>query len=57
VFRPSTEGIAATKQEDGRWDSVVYLDPTMADARNREREYMGLADKGKEWLFRKMGRA
>jgi hypothetical protein len=54
VFRPSTEGILTTKRENGQWESTENLERA---ARNREREYVGLADKGKEWLFRKMGRA
>ena len=46
VFRPSGEEIAAAKRENASWEN------TIADETRRRKE-MGLADKGKEWLFGK----
>jgi len=48
VFRPSEEEILTARRDNAAWESVISGETT------RNRREMGFADKGKEWLFKKM---
>lgn len=61
VFRPSPEEVVKMKADSRKWESAVgderSVDKEREEERERERKAeMGIAERGKEWLFGKGGK-
>ena len=53
MFRPSQDDIEKAKRDNKSWESAIGED----DAKRGGDDHKGLADKGKEWLAKKVGKA
>lgn len=51
MFRPSAEDLARAKEDNARWEGAVVGDEDAGRKKNEKKKEMGLADRGKEWLF------
>jgi hypothetical protein len=54
---PNTEGISVGTQESSLCEITVEQMTAKVNVREKDKDVMGLADKGKEWLFSRCRRA
>lgn len=57
VFMPNTEGFSVGVQESSQCEIMVEQMPAKVNMREEDKDVMGLADKGKEWLLSRCRRA